>query len=1226
MHNKTHRDEDYLPYTNSYHQKAPYLVWEDRYTPHRKRKKKRCQMKIIKCCRSTSAIVTIVSVVILAIFAIISLSAYLGVITNFYPSSSIFILYGKLLINTETQFPSTFLNISSEKIHPEIAKYQYLLQSIYSRSILQHSIKSVRVHTFGNHSDSIYFHIYLDQNKLHNITIGDSPKIARRILSQGLTNLHLENYIQFNISLLEDLDTPDFLISNISESIENYLFTSIRNGEVITEDYREWKNNDTTKDTEDINIYTETTTRTSEVIEAKEEAESVESHQNVKKSLVVNYGSWLPYIPTNNPLPTDRIITIPFSTSRSQIVSHNIDIEDEDEDLLEERRLRPSVEVNNSQILHKFLSVKASNPTSSLSIFQSLTNETKKVLNVSSNSELFPLERTDTSDKQDWVPIFITKQSKRFNSTSINRSTFENLQNSNDGLNSQTKFALKENETVQETKSYSSEYTNFHPSIDNSSWQGYYALRRRSDSEQSQATPKRTGLGEAHVYALESDRQTGDSGFIPVTPVSTTELTVGVSLHINLKNRYPNPSSFGNLKRIYPLSTTRKTSLQNEDPSYNSRPQSSFLANSHRNSGSSEHRYGSEYGSLNVERTLSLKRSNRSVHSKQTNDNLKESMSTSRISKNFSGIAKVISSDMSVNMMLSSTMKPFPVEVKSESQNEDAEISEISQEIKSDEDLTPLKIFSSKNKDSQMNKNENLTLSQDCSQGFRCGNDGKCLSWTMRCNRRFECGDLSDEMNCSCIEYFWAQRLHSKICDGIIDCWDQTDELQCPWCSRDQFICPNSKKCIEKFRICDGIQDCPFGSDESHCMKLTETPGDYDHHHYSSEGFVAVRKNGVWGMMCSENLKSSDIEQVGQSVCNTLTYRNFNSSVKSSGSVTTPNFYKFDHLNIVSKSSADVQQIICRKKEMIHVSCNSLECGIRPIPSVNRSRIIGGQSSQSGSWPWQVALYREGEFQCGAVLINDRWLMTAAHCFFHSKTSYWTARLGLLRRGNEYPSPYEEIRVISNILIYPGYKETGFINDIALLGMKNPVQFSDYIRPVCLPGLHEDIKQWNNRLCTVVGWGKLFEVGHLFPDTLQEVWLPVVDTEECRKRTVFLPLYKITEQMFCAGYERGGRDACLGDSGGPLLCQRSDGRWTVVGITSNGDGCGRPGRPGVYTKVTSFLSWVHSILEKDSASASTISSCNGHRCQLGKCVAKQDLCNGVMDCWDGSDEECSIKR
>lgn len=66
-------------------------------------------------------------------------------------------------------------------------------------------------------------------------------------------------------------------------------------------------------------------------------------------------------------------------------------------------------------------------------------------------------------------------------------------------------------------------------------------------------------------------------------------------------------------------------------------------------------------------------------------------------------------------------------------------------------------------------------------------------------------------------------------------------------------------------------------------------------------------------------------------------------------------------------------------------------------------------------------------------------------------------------------------------------------------------------------------------------------------DTLQEVQVPVISTAECRKRTVFLPLYKITDDMFCAGYERGGRDACLGDSGGPLMCPETNGRWILQG-------------------------------------------------------------------------------
>lgn len=86
-----------------------------------------------------------------------------------------------------------------------------------------------------------------------------------------------------------------------------------------------------------------------------------------------------------------------------------------------------------------------------------------------------------------------------------------------------------------------------------------------------------------------------------------------------------------------------------------------------------------------------------------------------------------------------------------------------------------------------------------------------------------------------------------------------------------------------------------------------------------------------------------------------------------------------------------------------------------------------------------------------------------------------------------------------------------------------------------------------------------------------------MSSDECRKRTLFLPLYKITDNMLCAGGYDGGRDACLGDSGGGMFCQKPNGKWVLLGITSNGDGCGRAGRPGVYTKVYNYLNWISEV-------------------------------------------------
>ena len=97
---------------------------------------------------------------------------------------------------------------------------------------------------------------------------------------------------------------------------------------------------------------------------------------------------------------------------------------------------------------------------------------------------------------------------------------------------------------------------------------------------------------------------------------------------------------------------------------------------------------------------------------------------------------------------------------------------------------------------------------------------------------------------------------------------------------------------------------------------------------------------------------------------------------------------------------------------------------------------------------------------------------------YSAQDDHWVARLGALRRGSNLLSPHEQVRVISHIFIHPGYIDTGFVNDISILRMEEPVRFTDYIRPVCLPPPTADIR--DGRLCTVVGWGQLYETGRVF--------------------------------------------------------------------------------------------------------------------------------------------------
>ncbi|XP_061568346.1 trypsin I-P1-like [Cololabis saira] len=241
-------------------------------------------------------------------------------------------------------------------------------------------------------------------------------------------------------------------------------------------------------------------------------------------------------------------------------------------------------------------------------------------------------------------------------------------------------------------------------------------------------------------------------------------------------------------------------------------------------------------------------------------------------------------------------------------------------------------------------------------------------------------------------------------------------------------------------------------------------------------------------------------------------------------------------------------------------------CGIAPLNTKTSTRIVGGEDAPAGSWPWQVSLHRRSHF-CGGSLINDRWVLTAAHCFPSTSTSGLIVYLG--RDAQQSVNFNEVSRSVDLVITHSGYDANTLDNDIALLRLSSAVTFTDHIKPVCLAA--EGSVFTAGELSWVTGWGTIeSDVSLPFPQRLQEVNVPVVSSPQCNS------VYGlITDNMICAGLDEGGKDSCQGDSGGPMVNKNST-RWVQSGVVSFGRGCADPGIPGVYARVSQYQSWISS--------------------------------------------------
>ncbi|XP_072514094.1 coagulation factor X [Salminus brasiliensis] len=235
-------------------------------------------------------------------------------------------------------------------------------------------------------------------------------------------------------------------------------------------------------------------------------------------------------------------------------------------------------------------------------------------------------------------------------------------------------------------------------------------------------------------------------------------------------------------------------------------------------------------------------------------------------------------------------------------------------------------------------------------------------------------------------------------------------------------------------------------------------------------------------------------------------------------------------------------------------------------------RIVNGEDCLPGDCPWQALLVNEDKIGfCGGTILNTYFILSAAHCMNQSRSI--TVVLGEFDTLNR--EGHEVTHAVDQVLVHMNYVPETYHNDIALIKLVKPITFTKYILPACLPErdfAERVLMQQEDGM--VSGFGRVFEGG---PQStiLQKLTVPFIDRATCMESTKF----KISNRMFCAGYDQETKDACQGDSGGPHVTKYKN-TWFVTGVVSWGEGCARKGKYGVYTQVSKYIKWIESVMER----------------------------------------------
>lgn len=253
------------------------------------------------------------------------------------------------------------------------------------------------------------------------------------------------------------------------------------------------------------------------------------------------------------------------------------------------------------------------------------------------------------------------------------------------------------------------------------------------------------------------------------------------------------------------------------------------------------------------------------------------------------------------------------------------------------------------------------------------------------------------------------------------------------------------------------------------------------------------------------------------------------------------------------------------------------------------SYLAPGSTTSEGQWPWQAALYQQQtvdfKYICGGTLVSNRHVITAAHCVARKNSkrrvnnNTLTVYLGKFNLRTSVEGV--QIKFVKNIVIHPDYNPMIFSRDLAILELREPVSYTDWVRPACLwPENETSLRSIIGKKGSVVGWSS--QLTGVSKEELNLIEMPVVGQDTCINPYSALYEKFTSDYTYCAGYSEG-TSVCNSDSGGGMVFKKGT-SWYLRGLSSisvarSSENRCDPTHYVLFTDIAKFLPWIEANID-----------------------------------------------